>query len=124
MSVKSMLYLYGIANCATVKKARAWLEEDEVAYEFVDFKKSPPDQALIERWLHDVHLDQLVNRKGTTWRKLTEEQRASADDRDAAIRLMIENPSLIKRPVLDSGERCIVGFQEEVFESFVAAMEE
>ena len=95
-----------------------------MAYEFVDFKKTPPDQALIERWLHDVHLEQLVNRKGTTWRKLTDEQRASADDRAAAIRLMIENPSLIKRPVLDSGEHCIVGFQEEVFESFVAAMEE
>ncbi|QEY26326.1 arsenate reductase [Neisseria zalophi] len=106
-----MTTLYGITNCDAVKKARTWLSENHIDYEFVDFKKSPPDEALIKSWLKDIDLAVLLNKRGTTWRKLSSEQQASAATQEGAIKLMVENPSLIKRPVLNHSGHNQVGFQ-------------
>ncbi|MFZ6674103.1 ArsC family reductase [Undibacterium sp. Xuan67W] len=94
------LVLYGIPNCDTVKKARTWLQEQGIAFTFHDFKKNGLDRATIQDWLQHKDLDILINRKGTTWRALTDEQKASVSDVDAAIALIIASPSVIKRPVL------------------------
>ncbi|MCS4533751.1 arsenate reductase [Neisseria montereyensis] len=111
-----MTTLYGITNCNTVKKARTWLDENHVGYEFVDFKKSPPDEALIKRWLKDIDLAVLLNKRGTTWRKLNSEQQAAAETEEGAIQLMVENPSLIKRPVLNHNGHFQAGFQTASYE--------
>ena len=92
--------VYGIPNCDTVKKARVWLEAHGVAFGFHDFRKAGVSAALIESWLKDVPLDALVNRRGTTWRGLTDDAKAAADTPAGAIALMIEKPSVIKRPVV------------------------
>lgn len=109
--------LYGIPNCDTVKKARTWLDEHGVAYEFHDFKKAGVNDALLGTWLAQVPLTTLLNRKGTTWRKLSPEQQAAAADASAARALMIENPSLIKRPVLVADGKVSVGFTPDSYAS-------
>ena len=105
-----MITLYGISNCDTVKKARAWLIEHEQAYEFHDFKKSgvPPQQ--LTHWVHAVGWEKLVNRQGTTWRKLSTEEQAAAHDAPSAQALMLAHPSVIKRPVVNWGDGITVGF--------------
>ena len=95
-----MTTIYGIPNCDTVKKARNWLAEHGIAAEFVDFKKTPPAPDLIEAWLGDIDVAVLLNKRGTTWRKLDEAQQARAATREGAVALMAAQPSLIKRPVL------------------------
>lgn len=107
-----MTVVYGIPNCDTVKKARAWLAANGVDYTFSDFKKSPPQAALIESWLRDIPLETLLNRRGTTWRKLSGEEQAQAATAEGAVRLMAANPGLIKRPVLCHNGRCRAGFSE------------
>jgi arsenate reductase len=92
--------LYGIPNCDTVKKARVWLEEHGVPFEFHDFKKAGVTAPLVKSWLKDVSLDALVNRRGTTWRALSDDVKAAADTEAGAIALMIDKPSVIKRPVV------------------------
>lgn len=94
------LTLYGIPNCDTVKKARAWLQEQGLAYEFHDFKKNGLTRSTLEHWLTQQSLEVLINRKGTTWRTLTDEQKAAASETAAAIELMLAKPSVIKRPLL------------------------
>ena len=76
MKANFMTILYGITNCATVKKARLWLDENNIAYQFVDFKKTPPTAEQLKYWLASIPLDTLINKRGTTWRKLTPEQQA------------------------------------------------
>ncbi|WP_394778252.1 ArsC family reductase [Undibacterium sp.] len=99
-SKASTIVLYGIPNCDTVKKARTWLQDQQVEFVFHDFKKNGLERNTVETWLKHVSLDVLINRKGTTWRALSDEQKASAVDTDAAIALMLASPSIIKRPVL------------------------
>lgn len=106
-----MIELYGITNCDTVKKARNWLAENNIVYEFSDFKKNAPSEAVIRQWLEQVPLETLLNKRGTTWRKLGDANRQAAENNlEEAIRLMTENPSLIKRPVLRKEVRVYVGF--------------
>lgn len=112
-----MTKIYGIPNCDTVKKARQWLAEHGIDYEFVDFKKTPPDAVLIERWLADVPLEVLLNKRGTTWRKLDDAQKAAAEDPATAVQLMNEQPSLIKRPLLDENGKFYAGFHSAFYES-------
>lgn len=112
-----MTKIYGIPNCDTVKKARQWLAEHGIDYEFVDFKKTPPSEALIESWLQDIALEVLLNKCGTTWRKLSDEQKNAAAQREQAVKLMAEQPSLIKRPVLDENGKFYAGFQTASYES-------
>ncbi|MBV8633735.1 MAG: ArsC family reductase [Burkholderiaceae bacterium] len=104
--------LYGIPNCDTVKKARTWLDQHDRPYEFHDFKKAGVNEALIKSWLKQVDWETLVNRKGTTWRELAEDRKAAIVDAKSAIALMMETPSVIKRPVLVSGSTVHVGFSD------------
>ncbi|WP_274571026.1 Spx/MgsR family RNA polymerase-binding regulatory protein [Neisseria leonii] len=111
-----MTVLYGIANCDTVKKARAWLAEAGVAADFVDFKKTPPDEAQIRGWLEQIPLAVLLNRRGTTWRKLNSEEQAAADHPQTAAALMAAHSSLIRRPVLQTADgRLHAGFDGETY---------
>ena len=100
MQSTQQITLYGIPNCDTVKKARVWLQEHQGDFVFHDFKKNGLDRSTVEQWITQVGLDLLINRKGTTWRALSDEQKASATDTEHAIFLMLASPSLIKRPVL------------------------
>jgi arsenate reductase len=113
--------LFGISNCDTVKKARTWLQEQDLAFEFHDFKKQGLTRSAIETWLEHQSLDVLINRKGTTWRALSEEEKASAGNTEQAIALMLDKPSLIKRPVMQiaaNGKTQInVGFSVPQYQS-------
>ena len=103
--------LYGIPNCDTVKKARAWLDERGVAVQFQDFKKAGVPTARLDAWLAAVGWERLLNRKGTTWRKLDEGLRESTVDAASARRVMLDQPSVIKRPVVEWADgRITVGF--------------
>ena len=103
--------LYGIRNCDTVKKARAWLEARGVAYAFHDYKTAGIDEPRLRGWAAELGWERLLNRAGTTFRKLPDADRAKLDE-DKAVALMLAQPSMIKRPVLDLGDRRLVGFSE------------
>jgi len=112
-----VIKLYGIANCDTVKKARAWLDRRGVGYEFVDFKKSPPGEAQVARWCETLGVDAVVNRRGTTWRKLDAQLQARAQTPSGAVALLVAYPSAIKRPVIESGSKLLIGFDEARYAS-------
>jgi arsenate reductase len=107
-----MVTLYGIANCDTMKKARRWLDEHEIAYQFHDYKKAGIEERLLRQWVDRVGWEILLNRRGMMWRKLDDSVKASIDEANA-IRIMLETPSIIKRPVLEVGDRLHVGFKED-----------
>jgi arsenate reductase len=106
--------IYGIKNCDTMKKARTWLDEHAVAYTFHDYKLAGIDAERLHRWATQAGWELLLNRNGTTFRKLTDAQKADLTERKA-IALMVEQPSLIKRPVLDTGAALLVGFKPDVY---------
>ena len=110
-----MIIIYGIPNCDTVKKARAWLAEHGLAYRFHDFKKEGVPPAELARWSASAGWETLLNRKGTTWRKLDAATQAAVVDAASAQSLMLANPSAIKRPVVDWGEAITVGFDAAVW---------
>jgi arsenate reductase len=111
--------LYGIRNCDTVKKARAWLAEPRIASQFHDYKVSGIDAARLNRWCEEVAWETLLNRSGTTFRALPAPDKAELN-RSRALALMSAQPSLIKRPVLEAGGRLIVGFDPDVYKSIPA----
>ncbi len=116
-----MTTLYGIPNCNTVKKARQWLADHHIEHIFHDFKKMGIDEQRLRQWAAAVPLDKLVNRQGTTWRALSNEQKAAAGSLDGAVALMLEKPSVIKRPVLEHAGKVSVGFAEAAWaEAFSA----
>lgn len=103
--------LYGITNCDTVKKARSWLADHNIDVEFHDFKKIGINQALLQRWLQQASWEQLINRKGLTWRGLTDEQKIAIRNNDSAQKLMLEKTSVIKRPLLEQDDKLLhIGF--------------
>ena len=106
--------IYGIKTCDTMKKARAWLDAHGVVHAFHDYKLLGIDRPHLERWAAEVGWETLVNRAGTTFRKLPDAERADLD-RDKALRLMLAQPSLIKRPVLEANGRVTVGFKPETY---------
>ena len=106
--------LYGIKACDTMKKARTWLDDHKVSYEFHDYKAAGIDAASLARWSKVVGWETLLNRSGTTFRKLTDAQKADMDERKA-LALMQAQPSMIKRPVLEMGKRILVGFKPEIY---------
>ena len=121
MARASKTVVYGIPNCDTVKKARVWLEEHGIEFEFHDFKKAGVTAPLVQDWLKDVSLDALLNRRGTTWRALSDSMKAAADTEAGAIALMIHKPSVIKRPVVVvNGRVKTLGFSAEQYESLFA----
>ncbi|MCG7393989.1 ArsC family reductase [Microvirga sp. ACRRW] len=108
--------LYGIKNCDTMKKARTWLDAKGVPYAFHDYKVAGIDRARLEGWVRNVGWETLLNRAGTTFRKLPDADKAGIDERKA-LALMLDQPSMIKRPVLDLGGRLVVGFKPEQYET-------
>lgn len=110
------LRLHGITNCDTVKRARAWLAEQGVAHDFVDFKKAAPTAADLSRWSTAVGWERLLNRQGTTWRKLEADTQAAVADAASAQALMQAQASVIKRPVVEWPDGAVtVGFSPEAW---------
>ena len=113
--------IYGIKNCDTMKKARTWLEKHGVDYVFHDYKTEGIERGRLEQWCKEAGWEILLNRAGTTFRKLPENEKANVDARKA-MRLMLEQPSMIKRPVLElGGGELVVGFSAENYGTMIAA---
>lgn len=113
--------LYGIPNCDTVKKARTWLADRGHDVVFHDFRKNGLERALVTGWLEQLDWEVLVNRKGTTWRKLTDARRAVVIDKASALELMLESPSVVKRPVLAWAGTFSVGFSDARYAELLTA---
>ena len=109
--------IYGIKNCDTMKKARAWLADHAVEADFHDYKASGIDEAHLERWCAEAGWETVLNRAGTTFRKLPDGQKQDLDT-DKAIALMLAQPSMIKRPVLEADDRIIIGFKPDLYSDF------
>jgi len=109
--------IYGIKNCDTMKKARTWLEEHDVAHDFHDYKASGIDRAPLEKWTQEAGWETVLNRAGTTFRKLPDDARENLD-REKAIALMLEQPSMIKRPVVEADGKLLVGFKPDIYGGF------
>lgn len=113
-----MIHLYGISNCNTVKKARTWFTEHHIDTEFHDFKKQPPTEENIRFWLTQIPKEILINRKGTTWRKLDAQQQQNIlASNDYVITMMLQQPSIIKRPVVIFDQKVIAGFDENNYQT-------
>lgn len=108
-----MIHLYGIPNCDTVKKARVWLDAQGEAYTFHDYKKEGADPEKLAQWIAAAGLDLVVNRKGTTFRALSDEDKVRASDSHTAVALLVQHPSIIKRPIAEHPGGVLVGFKEE-----------
>jgi len=107
-----MIKIYGIPNCDTIKKARKWLKDNDIDYEFYDYKKLGVPEKELKAWVKQLGWETLLNKRGTTWRKLDESVKESVNEA-SAIKIMLENPSIIKRPVLVSGKTLLVGFKAD-----------
>ena len=114
-----MYIIYGIKNCNTMKKAFTWLDEHQVNYQFHNYKTDGLSAELLNDLLKLVDWQSLLNTRGTTWRKLDEALRNLIDNQDAAIKVMLANPSILKRPLLIDGKRALLGFSEESYSEFV-----
>lgn len=117
--------IYGIKNCDTIKKALRWLDANDVDYEFHDYKKLGISKAKLQGWCKLTDWETLLNRRGTTWRKLPDDVKESVN-KTSAIKLMVENPSMIKRPVVETGNRdpqasLLVGFDEQQYNKALSA---
>ncbi|MGB4913619.1 MAG: arsenate reductase [Candidatus Dechloromonas phosphoritropha] len=118
-----MIKIYGIKNCDTMKKAMAWLTENGIAFEFIDYKKAGIAEAHLPDWAARAGCEALLNRRGLMWKKLSDDERAATMETKAgprvnagnALKLMTQYPSLIKRPVLDTGDKLLVGFSPETY---------
>jgi len=109
--------LYGIPNCETVKKSRQWFDDHGLAADFHDFKKQGVPEAQLQQWVAQLGWEPLLNRKGTTWRKLPPDVQASVTDATSAMALMCQQPSVIKRPVMTRGPLTTVGFAPDQWEA-------
>lgn len=109
-----MLTLYGISNCDTVRKARKWLDAQNIPYQFHDFRKDGLSGEHIKRWIEQIGVEALVNKRGTTWRQLPSDKREAASLQDIET-LLLECPTLIKRPLLEGHGLCHVGFSETTY---------
>ncbi|KAA0874710.1 ArsC family reductase [Nitrincola tapanii] len=113
-----MLKLFGISNCDTVRKAHKWLDAEQLDYHFHDFRKDGLTQEQIQSWLEYVSLEQILNKRGTTWRQLPDADKALSDAQ-ALIQLILTHPTLIKRPVLETPKGCLIGFNELNYTEFL-----
>lgn len=109
-----MITVYGIKNCDTVKKACNWLTKNNIDYQFHDFRKDGLTQAKVKQWFSKADWEIFLNRRGTTWRKLSDNEKDSIN-KTKAIKLMVEQPTLIKRPVIEHNGDVIVGFSEDTY---------
>jgi arsenate reductase len=106
--------IFGIPNCGTIKKARAWLDDRDIAYEFHDYKKASIHREHLERWCSQLGWEKVVNRAGMTFRKLPDEKKQNLTEA-RAIALMLAQPGMIKRPIIESNGRCMAGFDEVAY---------
>ena len=113
-----MIKIYGIPNCDTMKKARRWLDDNGVEYTFHDYRKLGVPEKELARWVRNAGWETLLNRRGTTWRKLDDARKNSIDEA-SAIQIMLDNPGIIKRPVLESGKLLLVGFRQEDYQRLI-----
>lgn len=115
------LYIYGINNCTTVKKAKAWLDDKGVDYTFFDFKKTPPTKNLIEQWFKEFGWESVVNKRGTTYRNLDANIKESLNQH-SAIDVLLSAPSMIKRPILfnESNQVFLLGFDPDAYQELCA----
>lgn len=111
--------IYGIPNCDTMKKAFDWLKKNKVSYTFHNYKEVGISKPKLEEWLKQVPLATLINTKSTTFKNLGAEAQQALTSKTKAIRLMMENTSVIKRPVLETGEKILTGFKEEEWEKLL-----
>ena len=109
-----MVKIYGIPNCDTMKKARSWLEANGIEYDFHDYKKLGVPEKNLKNWVNQAGWETILNKRGTTWRKLDDEVKDNIDE-TAAIQLMLDNPSIIKRPILESGKLLLIGFRQDQY---------
>jgi len=110
-----MLHVYGIKNCNTVKKALVWLEANGLDYVFHDYKKEPATAELLAEWEREVPWEALLNKKGTTWRKLPAEEQARVVDAASANAVLLRSNSMIRRPVIASPKGIVLGFDEQEY---------
>lgn len=114
-----MITMFGIKNCDTIKKARKWLEAEGIEYQFHDYKKDGLSSEMLNAWIKDLGWEALVNKRGTTWRKLPEEIKDSIDEA-GALAVMLENASIIKRPLLiNDANNKLLGFKVEEYQEFI-----
>ena len=106
-------HLYGIPNCDSVRKARRWLDDNDVEYAFHDYKTEGVDRGQLEQLITAYGVDTIVNTRGTTYRNLSDEDKSKATDSNTAVALLVQHPSMIKRPVLDHLGGTLVGFKED-----------
>lgn len=117
MQAPALAKVYGIENCDQVRRARAWLRDHAIEYSFHDYRKHGLEAALLERWLRHLPWDGLLNRRGLAWRKLSAQDKARIVDKASAMEAMLAEPLLIKRPVIEAGDRLLVGFSDVVLNS-------
>jgi len=113
-----MIKIYGIPNCDTIKKARKWLDKSNLEYEFHDYKKMGVPEKNLKLWVKSAGWENILNKRGATWRKLDDNTKNNIDE-NSAIQVMLDNPSAIKRPVLESGKILLVGFKENEYKALV-----
>lgn len=113
-----MIKIYGIPNCDTMKKARKWLDDHNLDYEFHDYKIQGVPKKNLKQWVKQAGWEKVLNKRGTTWRKLDDAIKNNID-KTSAIQVMIDNPSAIKRPVLEQGKTLLVGFKEDEYKTLV-----
>jgi len=112
------MIIYGIKNCDTVKKARKWLETNQIEHEFHDFRVDGLTKAKLESWLEKAEWKKVLNTRSTSWRKLDDDQKQNICS-NSALELMLDNPTLIKRPVLEHTDGLLIGFKEEQYQQLV-----
>jgi arsenate reductase len=117
--MKTTVRIFGIKNCDTMKKARTWLDQHQIEYTFHDYKASGIDAAHLERWCRELGWESVLNRNGTTFRKLPQPVRESVNQK-SAMALMLEQPSTIKRPLLERGTKLVAGFRAEEYAKLFA----
>jgi len=113
-----MIMIYGIPNCDTMKKARRWLEANGVEYDFHDYKKLGVPEKNLKNWVKQAGWETVLNKRGTAWRKLDDEVKNNINEA-SAIKLMLDNPSIIKRPILESGKILLIGFKQDDYQQII-----
>lgn len=110
--------VYGIPNCGSVKKARTFLEDKSLHYEFHDYKKSGINETKLNSWCQEFGWEKVLNKKGQTWRNLGDEVKALVTNQTSAVKLMLKNTSAIKRPIIETEKGNLIGFEENQYNSF------
>jgi arsenate reductase (glutaredoxin) len=120
--LKPAVTLFGIPNCDQCRKAKTWLNQSQVPFTFYDIRKDGLRDEIICNWLTHLPWDALLNRRGTTWRAMTESQRAAIVDQSSAVNALLANPTLLKRPILTSQQTVLVGFTPDIWANLIAGV--